>query len=136
MNNATAVSATMPITNINHIPMGRLLVNDADEIIYANTQARHFLGLLAEESLQAELKLMPLLRESYHFYPTKAWLGWPKRPSTATSRYLIYTSPHRIHHAMLKVDIVEKIWLGNKNIWVITMQFVDPFKTAVKYPIA
>ncbi|WP_420627516.1 hypothetical protein [Candidatus Leptofilum sp.] len=133
MHNVTAVSPTFSLINRNHTPTGRLLINDADEIIYANTQARHFLGLLSEESLQAEQKLMPLLHQMYQFYPHTAWQGWPKRPSPATNRYLIYRPPNSIHHAMLKVEIVEKILLGGKNIWAINMQLVETPRMTVKH---
>ncbi|MEZ4594268.1 MAG: hypothetical protein R3D55_24465 [Chloroflexota bacterium] len=100
MNNATAVHQSHSPTKSTALPTGRLLINDADEIIYANTQARHFLGLLSEESLPAGQKFLPLLRQTYQFYPTLAWVGWPKRPSASTARYLIYTPPNS-HNASL-----------------------------------
>ncbi|GJM40396.1 MAG: hypothetical protein DHS20C20_06780 [Ardenticatenaceae bacterium] len=131
MHNATAVSYAIPVPSTNHIPTGRLLINDADEIIYANTQARHFLGLLAEESLQKEQKLMPLLRQTYQFPPSNDWASWPPQPSSPTSRYLIYTLPNSIHPSLLKVDIVEQFQLSGKDIWVITIQLVESPETAV-----
>lgn len=135
MNNVTAVSSAFSINSTHHIPTGRLLISDADEIIYANTQARHFLGLLSEESLQEAQKLMPLLHKTYQVHSSAAWNGWPKRPSSAVSRYLIYTLPHSFHQAVLKVDIVEQIQLGGKNIWVVTMQLINSPRTAAKHLI-
>lgn len=134
MNKATAVYQTPPTTTSTPLPTGRLLINDADEIIYANTQARHFLGLLSEESLPAGQKFLPLLRQSYQCYPTLAWLSWPKRPSPTTVRYLVYTPPNSANTSMLKVETVEQILLEGRTIWIISIQLIESRKaTAVSH---
>lgn len=126
MNNVTAVFKQSPtVTKSMPLPTGRLLVNDSDEIIYANTQARHFLGLLSEESLPTGQKFLPLLSQSYQFYPTRAWLGWPKWPVPTTARYLIYTAPNSKNSSLLKVEANEKIVLEGKTIWAISIQLVE-----------
>lgn len=122
---ATAVSYNHTPTTTPKVPTGRLLINDADELIYANTQARHFLGLLSEELLPAGQKLTPLLRETFQFYPQSAWVGWPKRPLSTAPRFLIYTSPRTNTHALFKVEIIEQIMLEGKTIWAIAIQLIE-----------
>lgn len=119
-----------------NVPPGFLLINDEDEIIYANKQARHFLGLLSEETVPSRQKFLPLVQSGYQCYPGMAWLGWPKRPSATTSRYLIYSSPNSTTFSLLKVDILEQMILDGQSIWVISMSAVttNPFKT--KKPLA
>lgn len=129
MNNATAVHHSTRSSQSTSLPTGRLLINDTDEIIYANTQARHFLGLLSEESLPAGQKFLPLLRQTYQFYPTVAWLGWPKRPLATTARYLIYTPPNSQNASLLKVETIEQIMLEGRTIWVISIQLVESRQT-------
>ncbi|MCA9918386.1 MAG: hypothetical protein KC445_10570 [Anaerolineales bacterium] len=138
MNKATAVFTQTPHTQKTaSLPTGRLLINDADEIVYANTQARHFLGLLSEETLPKGQKFLPLLRETYQIYPTLAWLGWPKRPSPTTTRYLIYTLPNSTAVSLFKVEIIEQIWLEGQHIWVVAIQLIENrVGTAVYQPTA
>lgn len=107
------------------VPTGRLLINDADEIIYANSQARHFLGFLTDELLPNGQKFLPLVRAAYACYPPLAWTGWPKLPSVAMPRYLIYTPPNNTKQLLLQVEITEHIILENRDIWVITINLVD-----------
>lgn len=125
MNKATAEFTPLTATKTKQLPIGRLLINDADEIIYANTQARHFLGLFSEDPLPAGQKFLPLLRQSYQFHPMTDWLGWPKRTSATTTRYLIYTPPNSLACSLLKVEIIENFMLDDKNIWVISIDLIE-----------
>jgi hypothetical protein len=135
MNKVKAIFTPTSVIRAKQLPTGQLLLNDADEIVYANTQARHFLGLLSDESLPSGQKFLPLLRQTYQFYPTIAWLGWPKRPSATSTRYLIYMPPNGTACSLLQVEILEKILLDGKNIWVISIHLVDSqMATAVTCP--
>ncbi len=103
---------------------GHILINAADEIIYANKQARHFLGLLADEPLPTGHKFLSLVQSAFQCYPTLAWLDWPKRPSTAI-RYLIFPSARSTTYSLLKVEIVEHIIVDGNGIWVVTLNLVE-----------
>ena len=103
---------------------GHLLLNAADEIIYANKQARHFLGLLVDEPLPTGHKFLSLVQSAYQCYPSFAWLDWPKRPST-TFRYLIYTSGRSAAFSLLKVEIVEHLIIDGNEIWAVTLDLVE-----------
>lgn len=136
MLSATAVSRPNSSKKSATRPTGRLLINDADEILYANTQARHFLGLLSEEALPKGQKFIPLLLQTFRFYSNTAWLSWPKRALPTTPQYLIYTSPQG-HTALYKVEIIEQIHLEGKKILAIAIQLVETqMETAVSHLIA
>ena len=114
------------------LPSGHLLINAADEIIYANKQARHFLGLLADEALPAGQKFLSLVQAAYYCYPAFAWHDWPKRPSVTTARYLIFSPPRRTFFLLLKVEIVEQIEVDGCEIWVVAIDLVkSTLETAV-----
>jgi len=111
------------------LPTGHLLINAADEIIYANKQARRYLGLWADESLPAGQKFLPLVQFTYQCYPTFAWLNWP---SATTARYLIFSSPSHTSFSLLRVEIVEKMIVDNQEIWAVAIDLVEsPLETAV-----
>ncbi|MBK8902285.1 MAG: hypothetical protein IPM53_13950 [Anaerolineaceae bacterium] len=109
---------------------GLLLINQQDEILYANQQARHFLGLFSEEDLPRKLKFMALVQSAYQCYPAAAWLNWPTRPS-ATTRRLIYTPPHSSTRLRLKVEILEQIVLDGVPVWAVAMTEEGRRETAV-----
>lgn len=116
------------------IPTGRLLIDDADEILYANAQARHFLGLLTDEMLPKGQTFLQLVRSAYQCTPPLAWQSWPRHSGSRLSRYLIYAPPNGQGHMMLKVEIAEHIRLEGKDVWAITINFVESkLATAVSH---
>lgn len=116
-------------------PAGYLLINDVDEIIYANVQARHFLGLLSDEPLPKKQRFLPQVQTTYLCYPATAWNDWPARPSFSSPRYLIYSPPHSNVYTLLKVDILEQIQIDNKIVWAISINTVETKQTAVSHPV-
>lgn len=115
----------------NKLPSGHVLINAADEIIYANKQARHFLGLLADETLPTGQKFLALVRSAYQCYPAFAWLDWPQRPST-TTRYLIFSPTRNASFLLLKVEVVEHLIIDGSEVWVVAIDLVEsPSETAV-----
>jgi len=62
-------------------PDGYLLVNAADEILFANARARLWLGLPPEESTGAEREhFLTAARRAYTPQPAELWAGWPSGP--------------------------------------------------------
>jgi hypothetical protein len=104
---------------------GYLMINAADEIIYANKQARHFLGLMADEALPAGQKFLSLVQSAYQCYPSFAWLDWPQRPSSTTIRYLIFSSSRNASFSLLKVEVVEHLVVDGGEIWAVAIDLVE-----------
>ena len=130
---------TRPTANDNqeveNLPTGHLLINSADKIIFANKQARHILGLLAEESLPNEETFLSLAQSSYNCFPAMAWMGWPKRPSTTISRYLIFTAANGTT-ICFRVETLEHLIIDSNECWVVAIELVDSApETAVPQPL-
>ncbi|MFN8458847.1 MAG: response regulator [Anaerolineae bacterium] len=71
---------------------GYLTLNDNDEILYANPQARLWLGLAADAEAPYPDTFLALAKARYHCEPQELWLTWPELPPMATSntsRYLV-----------------------------------------------
>lgn len=100
---------------------GLLLINHEDEILYANRQARHFLGLFSDDDLPRKLKFLALAQSAYRCQPAAAWQNWPTRPSATTTRRLIYTPPHSSSYLQLKVEILEQIILDGTPVWAVAL---------------
>ena len=110
---------------------GLLLINQEDEILYANRQARHFLGLLSDDELPRKLKFLALVQSAYQCYPAAAWQNWPRRPSSTIPRRLIYTPPHSSSNLQLKVEILEQIVLDGGLVWAVALIEEQRRETAV-----
>lgn len=111
---------------------GFLLINQRDEIIYINQQARNFLGLMADEPMPTSQTFLSLVQAAYRCYPQAAWQTWPKRPSTATSRCLLYKGEA---NCQLTVKILEEIVIDGLPFWAVSMIADETNETAVPYTI-
>ncbi|MAU00041.1 MAG: hypothetical protein CL608_23100 [Anaerolineaceae bacterium] len=126
-----AAQLTDGLRKAKNLPSGHVLINAADEIIYANKQARHFLGLLAEETIPTGQKFLSLVQSAYQCYPAFAWLDWPKR-SLSAPRYLIFSPTRNASFSLLKVEIVEYLVIDGSEIWAVALDLVEsPLETAV-----
>jgi PAS domain-containing protein len=114
---------------------GYLLISQEDKIIYANRQARRYLGLLADEKEPVKQTFLSLAQLTYQCYPAKAWLSWLKTPSPTATRYLIYAPPHSRDAFQLNVDVLQQMIIDGTPIWVITLVAVNLPTTAVLHPI-
>ena len=112
---------------------GFLLIDQRDRIIYANQQARHFLGLMSDELLPFRQTFMTLVESAYECYPAGAWQGWPKRPSPATTRRLVYKPQDNDLFFQLKVEVLEQIIIDEMPVWVVSM-VEEITETAVSLP--
>lgn len=82
--------------------VGYLMINDADEIVFANSQARLYLQLSPENEPITET-----FREQsgrfYHFEPESLWSNWPNDTPQQEPRYLIRPETKKSHILWLKV---------------------------------
>ncbi len=96
---------------------GYVIINENDEILYANAQACLFLGLPAQQS---ELSLMEsskvyqgeflgFVRKQYQLHPQEAWDLWPEQPeeNPPLLRYLVRPESASADAFWLQVDLLE-----------------------------
>jgi len=87
---------------------GYLVLNDDDEILYANPQACNYLGLPAETSWPGTETFLGLVAKNhYQYQPQEMWSIWPNQPADAAPRYLVQPATVQSDAFWLKVDLME-----------------------------
>lgn len=90
---------------------GYLIVDDDDTILYANSQARLYLGLPAEKNKPITELFLETARRQYNFQPEAAWITWPKHSAPGNDppslRYLVRPESATSHAFWLQVEILE-----------------------------
>jgi len=96
---------------------GYLIISDSDHVLYANPQARLYLGLLAsgpgpaptDASEPIAGTFLELARKQYHCEPQEAWAAWPELPAdvTQSQRYLVRPESPTAEAFWLQVDLME-----------------------------
>lgn len=114
---------------------GYLLITQQDKIVYANSQARHFLGLLLDEELPLRQTFLSLAASMYQCSPDNAWAGWPHPSSANNIRYLNYSPRNGRPSFRLKIEILEQLIIDALPIWIVSMVATESLETAVTQPI-
>lgn len=84
---------------------GYLVINQDDLILYANPQARLYLGLPTGQDTSIAEKFWPLASKRYQARPEAAWAVWPEQSSDSSSRYLMQPESALTHAFWLQVDV-------------------------------
>ncbi|GAK54221.1 signal transduction histidine kinase [Candidatus Moduliflexus flocculans] len=96
---------------IQHAKDGYLMINQHDNILYANSHARLFLNLSPEQELST-LKFFDLIGQTYQLEPQEAWASWPKPAndspgSPQRARYLVRQETMTSEAFWLQVDVLD-----------------------------
>ncbi len=95
---------------------GYVIIDEHDDIIFANDQACVFLGLpvtserLPGDSMRIEQgNFLTLARKQYHLHPEDRWAVWPKQPDIESSHplYLVRPETPTSDAFWLQTDILE-----------------------------
>lgn len=88
---------------------GYLLMQNGDEIVYANPRARFYLGMDMEAGASPVGSFMEIVRRQYTPQPQEAWMNWPALSSTdlAEGRYLVRPESNTSHEFWLEVSVFE-----------------------------
>jgi hypothetical protein len=131
----TAVSHSIKTTDTllqsKNSKCGYLLITQQDEIVYANHQARQYLGLLCDEELPFGQTFLSLVTSMYQYASFSAWVDWPKSSTANSVSYLIYSSPQSNSFFQIRVEILERLLIDNFPIWVVSMSAIKSQETAV-----
>lgn len=94
---------------------GYLIVNKSDDVLYANPQARLYLGLPPDQGELIAETFLTLAGKQYQRRPEEAWLVWPEQPLKRVSRYLMRPESAAAHAFWLQVDVFpaepERSWV-------------------------
>lgn len=78
---------------VEHAPDGYVAVNAFDEILFANTRARLWLGLPPEGGDGAREKFLASASRNYLGQPAELWQSWPEIPSAALASPRLLVRP-------------------------------------------
>jgi DNA-binding response OmpR family regulator len=100
---------------VEHTDEGYLIVNNDDEVLYANQQARLYLGLTVDYGEPIAEKFLTLATRRFNLKPETAWKIWPEPPAKQTQRYLLQPESASAHAFWLQVDLFpaepERSWV-------------------------
>jgi len=93
---------------IQHAKDGYLMINQHNDILYANSHARLYLNLSPEQGISA-LKFFDLIRQTYQLESQEAWASWPtpSDDSLQRIRYLVRQETTTSEAFWLQVDVLE-----------------------------
>jgi DNA-binding response OmpR family regulator len=103
---------------------GYLLVNDRDEILFANPKANLYLGLPERNGYPARDTFRGLAKSQYRAEPRDAWTSWPQRPPDGSSRYLILPESETAQAMWLQVDTLDHLRVDPEPAWIISLKDV------------
>lgn len=90
---------------------GYLIVDNDDNILYANSQARLYLSLPAKENRPITKLFLEIARQQYNCQPEEAWVTWPEHSSPINGHpsplYLVRPESAAAHALWLQVEVVE-----------------------------
>lgn len=88
---------------------GYLLLSPEDKVLYANPQARLYLGLGPESGEPVDKKFLELAHRQYRCEPAAAWAGWPALASSpgSDSRYLVRPESPTAQATWLQVNLLD-----------------------------
>lgn len=92
---------------VNKANEGYLILSDTDQILYANAQARLWLGLAAAPEEAYPGTFLALVKQQYHCEPQEMWLTWPEPPFMVIqniARYLVRPETPTIETLWLQVE--------------------------------
>lgn len=103
---------------------GYLMINQHDQILYANQQARHYLSLPMDENDLSHITFQSLARQKYHYDPEEAWAKWPIPLSpNQRARHLVRPESSIANALWLQVDTL-KLSAGSDGEWMVHLRDV------------
>ena len=89
---------------IDHANDGYLVVDEADQLNYANSQARLYLGLPGDLELAQAGSFLDLARKQYQLHSEDAWSNWPASSQKQLPRYLVQSETATANAVWLEVN--------------------------------
>jgi CheY-like chemotaxis protein len=87
---------------------GYLLIGDSDAVLYANSKACLYLGLVDDKRKPVAKNFLEMARKQYRFEPQRAWTDWPYLPDgeLPSPRYLVRPESPTANAFWLQVDVL------------------------------
>jgi len=88
---------------------GYLVLDNQDQIIYANSKALAYLGFSGDSPNYQNSSFIDRLKPRYRFEPAQAWANWPAEPAQhqRPARYLVRPETATTQTIWLQVDLLQ-----------------------------
>ncbi|MCL4294137.1 MAG: response regulator [Anaerolineae bacterium] len=88
---------------------GYLLLNNDDDVLYANTKARLLLGFVEDPNEPLTEKFLAQAQKQYHCEPAEVWAAWPiqSTPHIQQARYLVRPETTTAHACWLQATLLD-----------------------------
>ncbi len=125
---------------VEHARDGYVLVNGADEILFANTCARLWLGLAPVRSDGARVKFLAAASRDFACHPAAFWEDWPDVPTANAAGLLVRPETPEARAFSLEVSIREHtggrlLWLRDVTERIATRRDQRSFQTMVAHKL-
>lgn len=102
---------------------GYLIINDTDDIVYANSRAQLYLNLPPVASSESHGRFSTLIKEQYNAEPVDAWKNWPHAFSSddQVMRYLIRPESNKNSAFWLQVTALH-LSLGMQTLHIVRLR--------------
>jgi CheY-like chemotaxis protein len=94
---------------VEHATDGYLVLDSSDSVLYANPQARLYLGLPPSDSEVVGAGFLETVSRQYHCEPQDAWADWgvPAKGAVPSTRYLVRPESREANTFWLQVDALD-----------------------------
>ncbi len=103
---------------------GFLILSDQGDILYANTQARLYLGLPADQNEAISGTFLELIKPQYLCEPQAAWAIWPEQPDQAPL-YLVRPESATADAFWLQVELMDMAARSNER-YLVCLRDITP----------
>ena len=106
---------------VNQANSGFLLINEHDQILFANPMACHYLGLVTDTYQPKEVTFRQTAESQYQCQPETAWSDWPQPLSPSATRYLVRPETSTARDFWLQVDILDSFAATEEATYIISL---------------
>lgn len=103
---------------------GYLLIDEHDNITFANQQARLYLGLPVDMETEVNGPFLEIARRRYQCESEKAWDNWPSSPADNEVRYFVRPESSKLPALWLQVQILDQIESDSQMVWMVSIKDV------------
>lgn len=104
---------------------GYLLINHADEIIFANAKARVLLAQPINADVPITESFLTLAQRKYHCESAQAWQDWPGWSNETTPRFLVRPETTDSTALWLRVETIDHLPSNDQMVWVVALKNVS-----------
>lgn len=109
---------------VEHAQTGYLLLNDRDQILFANPAAARHLNLAALNGHSSDVRFLRVAKEQYRCEPAETWRAWPENTANNNQRFLVRPETPTSQAMWLQVDVLDSLDSAAEPSWIVSLEDV------------